>query len=102
MTELNLSNFNVEKVKNFENMFYNCSNLVTLNINNFKISSSVDNVRYMFKNDSKLSTLVINKSNFIIQKDKKVTKSGNTTSYYDQITQGCKKEIQDIIKNQIK
>ena len=47
LNELNLSNFNTNKVKDMSWMFGNCSSLKELNITNF-IINDYTNVSYMF------------------------------------------------------
>ena len=46
LKELNLSNFNTDKVYSMEYMFYGCSSLIQLNIDNFNF----DNVIYFNPN----------------------------------------------------
>lgn len=97
--ELDLSMFKTNRVTSMIHMFSGCLKLKKLDIRNFDISRITD-MRNMFEGDASLNELKINKDKFNIIKGKTVP--NETQSYYYQITQGCKKEIQDIINNQIK
>ena len=48
LKELNLSNFNTNKVYNMGDMFYECQNLTELNISKFKINKET-NTSNMFQ-----------------------------------------------------
>lgn len=61
LVTLNLSNFDTSKVTNMETMFYGCQSLVSLDLSNFD-TSNVKNMEYMFFDCSSLETLDI--SNF--------------------------------------
>ena len=47
LKELNLNNFNIDKVTDMSFMFSRCSSLKELNINNFN-TNNVTDMRYMF------------------------------------------------------
>ena len=47
LKEINLSNFNINNVKDMSDMFYECSSLKELNISNFN-TNNVKDMRYMF------------------------------------------------------
>ena len=47
LKELNLNNFNTNNVTDMSYMFYGCSSLKELNLNNF-ITNNVTDVSYMF------------------------------------------------------
>ena len=104
-SDLNPNYFSTPKVTTMVHMFSSCPKLKKLDIRNFDTSSIID-IRHMFEGNISLDKLNINKDKFNIIKDKTYTYTENkkviTESYYKQITQGCKKEIQDIINNQIK
>ena len=61
LTSLNLSNFNTSNVTNMSNMFVGCSSLTSLNLSNFN-TSNVTDMRSMFFNCRSLTSL--NLSNF--------------------------------------
>ena len=48
LKEINLINFNTNKVKDMSQMFFRCSSLKELNLINFK-NNNVTNVRWMFE-----------------------------------------------------
>ena len=98
--------FSTPKVTSMLHMFSNSPKLKKLDISNFD-TSSVTDIRNMFEGDISLSELKINKDKFNIIKGKTITEKDSngketTYSYYHQMTRGCKKEIDDIIKNQVK
>ena len=63
LKELNLSNFNTNKVTNTSFMFYKCSSLKELNLSNFN-TDNVTNMRWMFSNCSdELKLKIRNKYN---------------------------------------
>ena len=47
LNELNLDNFNTNKVTNMNKMFSECSSLIKLNLKNFK-TNNVTDMNYMF------------------------------------------------------
>ena len=49
LDELNLSNFNTNKVTIMRNMFYNCSSLKELNISNFNTNNVKDMSNMFYK-----------------------------------------------------
>ena len=61
LTTLDLSNFDTSSVANMSSMFYNCSNITTLDLSNFD-TSSVTNMGSMFYSCENLTTLDV--SNF--------------------------------------
>lgn len=65
LTNLNLNNFNTEEVTSMSNMFNNCSSLTNLDVSNFN-TSNVTNMNYMFQSCSKLIGLDV--SNFNTEK----------------------------------
>ena len=62
LTTLNLSNFDTSAVTNMSYMFSQCSNLTTLNLSNFD-TSAVTNMSYMFDGCSNLTTLDLSSFN---------------------------------------
>ena len=64
LIDINLSNFNTEKVMDMSEMFYCCNNLTNINISNFK-TQNVKNMNRMFDGCSNLTS--INLSNFNTQ-----------------------------------
>ena len=56
LTSLDVSRFDTSNVTNMSYMFYNCSNLTSLDVSGFD-TSKVTNMRYMFYNCSKLTSL---------------------------------------------
>ena len=61
LTSLNLSNFNTEKVMYMSNMFYNCNKLTSLDLTSFN-TAEVTNMDNMFRSCSALTSLDL--SNF--------------------------------------
>ena len=61
LTNLNLSNFNTRNTTNMNNMFSECSSLINLNLSNFN-TQNVTDMSYMFYKCSSLTNL--NLSNF--------------------------------------
>ena len=57
LKELNISNFNTEKVNDMKCMFYNNSALKELNISNFNIKN-VDNMQFIFHTCSSLKKII--------------------------------------------
>ena len=64
LINLNLSNFNTNKVSNMSNMFYDCNSLKNLNLSNFK-TQNVNNMSSMLDGCKSLTNL--NLSNFNTQ-----------------------------------
>jgi len=64
LTNINLSNFNTQNVKDMSLMFYECSSLTNINLSNFN-TQNVTNMRSMFSECSSLTN--INLSNFNTQ-----------------------------------
>ena len=64
LTNINLSNFNTQKVTNMEYMFSGCTSLTNINLSNFN-TQKVTNMECMFKGCSSLTD--INLSNFNTQ-----------------------------------
>ena len=58
LTNLDLSNFNTQNVKNMNTMFYNCSSLTNLDLSNFN-TQNVKNMSYMFFNCYKYDLYVL-------------------------------------------
>lgn len=58
LTELNLDSFDTSSVENFDSMFLQCVNLKTLNINHFDISSAITNTN-MFEGCISLTNLTL-------------------------------------------
>ena len=48
LKELNLNNFNTNNVTNMICMFYACSSLKELNLNSFNTNNNLTDMRYMF------------------------------------------------------
>ena len=65
LTNINLSNFNTNNVKDMSGMFYGCSSLTNINLSNFN-TNNVKYMSFMFLGCKKL-----NKNN-IITKDKRI------------------------------
>ena len=65
LKELDLSNFNTNKVTDMSYMFYNCSSLKKLDISNFN-TNKVKVVSYMFYECSSLKDLIFSWSHIII------------------------------------
>ena len=64
LTNINLSNFNTQKVTNMSGMFRDCSSLIDINLSNFN-TQKVTNMSGMFRNCLSLTNL--NLSNFNTQ-----------------------------------
>ena len=86
---LNLNNFNTSNVINMGSMFYGCSSLISLNINNFD-TSKVTDIAYMFYGCSSLISLNLN--NFDTTK---ITRDG----YMHSMFYGCSSLISLNINN---
>ena len=56
LTSIDLSNFDVSKITNFQYMFYNCKSLQTINLNSFKLDNA-ESIQRMFMNCISLKTL---------------------------------------------
>ena len=56
LISLNLNNFNTNNVKDMNNMFNNCSSLTSLNLNNFNTNNVKDmkDIFYNIKNDCEI------------------------------------------------
>ena len=67
LLNLNLSNFNTQKVTNMSDMFNNCSSLTNINLSNFN-TQNVTNMLCMFNNCKSL------KKNGVITNDKNILK----------------------------
>ena len=70
LKELNLSNFNTDKVKYMSDMFNGCSSLKILNLINFKINHYTD-IFNIFLNCISLEELNISNSFYIVVKNDK-------------------------------
>ena len=88
LEEINLSNFNTNKVIEMKYMFSDCSSLKELNLTNFN-THKVSNMRGMFKNCSSLKKLNID--NFISNK-----------ADMREMFEGCSKELEEQAKIKIK
>ena len=62
ITEIDLSNFDISKVKDISKMFFNCTSLASLNLSNFK-TSLVKDMSYMFYACQSLISLNLSKFN---------------------------------------
>ena len=62
LTNLDLSNFNIENVINMRSMFCGCQSLINLNLSNFK-TKNVTNMRNMFYGCNKLTNLDLSNLN---------------------------------------
>ena len=56
LTSIDLSNFDVSKITNFEYMFYNCKSLQTINFGNFKLDNA-ESILRIFTNCISLKSL---------------------------------------------
>ena len=65
LININLSNFNTQKVTNMSDMFNNCSSLTNINLSNFN-TQNVTNMLCMFNNCKSL------KKNGVITNDKNI------------------------------
>ena len=73
LINLDLSNFNTEKVENISKLFYGCINMQHLNILNFDMNN-INNSFQMLYNCHNLKTIKINKNNKILEKELKEEK----------------------------
>ena len=62
LTSLNVNNFNTEKVTNMWEMFSDCSSLTSLDLSNFK-TEQVTDMSFMFRDCSSLTSLDVSKFN---------------------------------------
>ena len=58
LTSINLSNFNLSKIKKMDRLFYSCNNLEKIVWPNDKKSSSVESISYMFYDCRKLISVI--------------------------------------------
>ena len=57
LTSLNLSNFNINNVKDMSGMFFNCSSLTSLNLSKFN-THNVKNMIFMFNGLNKKCDII--------------------------------------------
>lgn len=62
LSDLDLSRLNVSNVETMEDMFYDCVNLVNLNIQGWD-TSNLTNINYMFQNCDNLNSLILSDLN---------------------------------------
>ena len=71
LTELDLSDFDMENVTNLNSMFYGCSSLETLDLSSFD-TRNVTNFNYMFNETTNLNSINFG-PNFIHKNDATTT-----------------------------
>ena len=89
LNELNLNNFNTNKVTNIYRMFFGCLSLKKINLNSFNIKK-VTNMGYMFCGCSLLKELILSNFNF------------NNDTNMSFLFSGCSKKFITKIKNRYK
>ena len=57
LLSIDLSNFNINNIKDMSNMFYNCSSFTSLNLSNFN-TNNVQNMSNMLFNCTSLNLLI--------------------------------------------
>ena len=66
LTNINLSNFNTQNVKNMSSMFSRCNSLTNINLSNFNIQNVTD-MSYMFYQCNSLLKKIFIDKNIIIK-----------------------------------